>query len=272
MTIESYKRDVNHKTLIMGILNCTPDSFSDGGRYDSIYRQMNKARELKTEGADIIDIGGESTRPGYTPVSAEQELARILPIVRILSEQNIYVSVDTTKPEVAAKCAEAGCRLINDIGGDLKNSGMAEIAAANGTGLVIMFNARNKESDTEIVERAKKELSENIEYALAKGVPEEKIIVDPGVGFGTTREEDIALIRNIDKFSFDGKFATLCAVSRKRVIRQLYDWGDDLDLADDASDSVAIYCISRGASLVRTHRSGRLRLKLDVYDGLLSEK
>ena len=269
--LKSYKRDINNKTLIMGILNCTPDSFSDGGRYDSIYRQMNKARELRTEGADIIDIGGESTRPGYTPISAEQELARILPIVRILAEQNIYVSVDTTKPEVAAKCAEAGCSLINDIGGDLKNSGMADIAAANGTGLVIMFNARNGESDEDILVRAKKELSANIEFALSKGIPEEKIIVDPGVGFGTTREEDIALIKNIDMFSFDGKFATLCGVSRKRIIRQLYDWGDDLDLADDASDSVAMYSVSRGCSVIRTHRAGRLRLKLDIYDALLSE-
>ena len=264
----NFRRDVNSRTLIMGILNCTPDSFSDGGLYIDHDKAVDHALKMIEEGCDIVDVGGESTRPGYTPVDDEVELSRVLPVVKTLASGKAMISVDTTSDLVASKCVEAcGRMIINDISGDLKASNFASLAATNGCGLVIMFNARrNGECGGSIIGRAVAEVSDNIEFALSKGVKEDNIIVDPGIGFGTTREQDIELTNELAKLSFDGRFPILYAASRKRIIKELSGFSSDPDLRDDASDALALFAVSRGASIIRTHRIAPLKAQLEVFD------
>ena len=264
----NFRRDVNLRTLIMGILNCTPDSFSDGGLYVDPVKAVAHARKMIADGCDIVDVGGESTRPGYTPVDDEVELSRVLPVVKELASDKTIISVDTTHELVAKACVEAcGKIIINDISGDLKASNFADLAAANDCGLVIMFNARQSgECEESIISRALAEVSDNIEYALSKGVKEDNIIVDPGIGFGTTRDQDIELTNELSKLSFDGRFPILYAASRKRIIKELSSFASDPDLKDDASDALALFAVSKGASIIRTHRIAPLKAQLEVFD------
>ncbi|SCW66478.1 dihydropteroate synthase [Ruminococcaceae bacterium YRB3002] len=255
------------KTLIMGILNCTPDSFSDGGQFMDAGKAVEHALRMAADGADIIDIGGESTRPGYVPVDDEEEMSRILPVIRRLRSDGLVMSVDTTKPAVAVKACECGCSILNDISGDLRSSGMADIAAANGSYLVIMFNCRvNGECEGDIITRAAREIDDNIETALSRGVNEDRIWIDPGIGFGTTRQQDVELTRNLSELSQGGRFKILYAASRKRIVKDLCDYGDDGELRDLVSDSLALTARANGASIIRSHRIRELRTMLDTYD------
>ena len=258
------------RALIMGILNVTPDSFSDGGKFIDPVKAVEHALQMASEGADIIDIGGESTRPGYVPVDGEEEAARVLPVIRGLKDKGLILSLDTTKPEVAALAAEEGIGILNDISGDLRSSRMAKIAAYNGAELVIMFNCRvNGECEGDIMERAMSEISGNIDYALSKGVPEKDIIIDPGIGFGTTRQQDIVLTKELGRLSFDGRFRILYAASRKRIVKDLYPCDGDKDLLDTCSDALALAARKNGASIIRSHRIKELRAMLDVYDKVI---
>ena len=267
-----YKRSSGGPTFIMGILNVTPDSFSDGGMFLDKDKAVEWAVRMSDEGADIIDVGGESTRPGYIPVDAEEEKNRIIPVIRRLSDMGMVISADTTKPEVAGAAAENGATIINDIGGDLRSSGMADVAAMNGSDLVIMFNCRrNGTHEGSIMDRAVSELEENIEYALARGVSEDRVIVDPGIGFGTTRPQDIELTRGLSKLSFGDRFPVLYAASRKRVVKDIIGDVDDKKILDDCSDALALAAVSAGASLVRSHRIRRLREQLMVFDRIMED-
>ncbi|MBP5262256.1 MAG: dihydropteroate synthase [Clostridiales bacterium] len=253
------------RTLIMGILNCTPDSFSDGGKFLSPDKAVAHALEMTAEGADIIDIGGESTRPGYTPVDEAEESARVIPVISELSGKGIVTSVDTTKISVAKVAIENGCCILNDIGGDLKSSQMAETAAYNGAYLVIMFNCRvNGPCEGSVISRAREEIGWNIEYALSKGVSGDKIIIDPGIGFGTTREQDIELTAGLKALDFG--YPLLYAASRKRIVGDIYDCGDDLALKDRCSDALALTAVTRGASIIRSHGIRELKAQLAVAD------
>jgi len=267
-----YDRGSTHKTLVMGILNCTPDSFSDGGRFFEIDKAVEHAEQMIADGAEIIDIGGESTRPGFVPVSSEEELRRVLPVFTALAGRDVLLSSDTTKPEVAEAVVRAGCGIINDISGDLRSSGMAEIAAEYGSMLVIMFNCRNNGPCGDgIIARMKDELSDNIEYALSRGVNEDKIIIDPGIGFGTTRQQDIEITRELRQLTA-GRYPVLYAASRKRVIGELYDYGQDEAIRDCASDALALIAVSRGASIIRSHRVRELKAQLAVFDSFYEDR
>lgn len=257
------------RTLVMGILNCTPDSFSDGGLYLDSKAATEHALDMISKGADIIDIGGESTKPGFTPVAEEEELRRIIPVITELRDTDAILSVDTTKPGVAKAAAEAGVAIINDISGDLKDNEILNVAASNDSYLVIMFNCRkNGESDGSIIDRALDEITQNIDMALSKGVQENRILIDPGIGFGTSRQQDIELTREIGRFSMGGRFKVLYAASRKRMIKELMaPFGEAGDI-DDVSDIVHVYAASHGADIIRTHRVAELRDKLAVTDRL----
>ena len=255
------------RTLIMGILNCTPDSFSDGGRYMDREKAVSHALDMISSGADIIDIGGESTRPGFTEVSEEEELKRVIPVVTELAGSSALLSVDTTKAAVAEASVQAGADIINDISGNLKGNRLTEIAAASGAYLVIMFNARvNGPAEGSIMERALSEISANIDHALSCGVKEDRLIIDPGIGFGTTRGQDAELTRNVDKLSFGGRFKVLYAASRKRIVKELFGAADSEKDLDDHSDVLALFAASKGADIIRTHRVEELGIKLRAID------
>ena len=266
MTDIAFNRKDTGRTLVMGILNCTPDSFSDGGKYTDPDKAADHALQMVEEGADIIDIGGESTRPGFTPVDGDEELKRVIPVIRKLGESGVLMSVDTTKTEVAKAALEAGCAVLNDIGGDLKSGEMARVAAANDAYLVIMFNCRNGGGCSgSVTEAAEKELSSNIEYALSQGVGENRIIVDPGIGFGTTRQQDIELTEYV-KTMASWEYPVLYAASRKRIVKDLYECGNDPYIRDCCSDALALVAASYGASIVRSHRIRELKAQLGVLD------
>ncbi len=269
---KDYDRRFTHRTLIMGILNCTPDSFSDGGMFFEHDKAVSHARQMIDDGADIIDIGGESTRPGFTPVDDEEEIRRVIPVFEALRGEDVILSADTTKPVVARAAAEAGCSIINDISGDLKSSGLADVAAEYGTHLVVMFNCRNNGACTgDIYGRIKKELTANIDHAISRGVSEDRIIIDPGIGFGTTRQQDLEITKELHRIT-GGRYPVLYAASRKRIVAELTGCGDDAAARDSASDALALFAALQGASVIRSHRIKELKAGLAVFDRICEDE
>ncbi len=216
------------QTAIMGILNLTPDSFSDGGQYLDPQKALSRAKEIISEGAHIIDLGAESTRPGAKPVSIAEELNRILPVLKnIRSCNEIIISIDTTKPEVAEACLREGAHIINDVSG-LKDSGpkMAELVRSSGAGIVLMHRRGNPETMQEkavyrdVVEDVLRELRESVRTALDAGILPDQIVVDPGIGFAKTAEQNVELIAQLEKFH-DLGFPVLAGPSEKSFIGKI---------------------------------------------------
>lgn len=205
---------LNEKTYIMGILNVTPDSFSDGGLFFSAEKAMEHALEMREQGADIIDIGAQSTRPGYTPISPEQEWERLEPVLRALHGRlDVPVSVDTYFPQVAQAALENGADIINDIHG-FTDEGMFKVAARSDCGCIIMHPCG---ADGNILTAIHSFFSEKQKEALANGISQNRICFDPGVGFGKTLEQNYQILANVEQIKFVG-CAFLMAASRKRVI------------------------------------------------------
>ncbi|PXY34264.1 dihydropteroate synthase [Prauserella sp. PE36] len=210
----------------MGVLNVTPDSFSDGGRYLSREDALAHAHAMWRRGADIIDIGGESTRPGSQRVDAETETARVLPVVRALAADGLVLSVDTTRAAVAAAAIEAGAQVINDVSGGLADPDMAKVAAETGAPFVLMhWRGHSKDMNAlaeykDVVAEVRDELCARVDDALAAGVATEAIVLDPGLGFAKRAEHDWALLHSLDVF-LDLGFPVLVGASRKRFLGRL---------------------------------------------------
>ena len=260
------------RTLCMGILNVTPDSFSDGGINSSLDSAMATVEEMVNAGVDIIDVGGESTRPGYTTISDEEELSRIVPVISaIRSRFDVIISVDTYKSAVAKGALEAGAHIINDITGLMGDENMASVVADSKAGVILMFNARtNGEMNQDIVERAIAELTVSIDKAHEAGIADEYIMTDPGIGFGTTREQDMALVKNVGKLSF-GKYPVLLAGSRKRLVAELMERQSTPAERDPASIALALAGISYGANAIRVHNVKDSVDAFRCYDRLMGE-
>lgn len=205
------------KTYIMGILNVTPDSFSDGGKYTEKDKALKHALSMIEDGADIIDIGGESTRPGYTEISAEEEIERVCPIIeKIKSETDVPISLDTYKSKVAAAGIQSGADLINDIWGLKYDSDMANIIAQSGVACCLMHN-RDNTAYNDFLSECIKDINESIKIALDAQISHENIIIDPGVGFGKNLEHNLMVLKNISCFHQCG-YPLLLGTSRKSVI------------------------------------------------------
>lgn len=202
-----------NRTYVMGILNVTPDSFSDGGKYDSFEAAVKRAKEMEQQGADIIDIGGQSTRPGFQTISPQEEWDRIAQVVQVVAAQvNIPVSVDTFYPEVAVKALQAGAAIINDVSGFGKE--MLQAVADSGCGCIVMHPTGSQGG--KITEEVKQFFLEKVEEAAACGISPSRLCFDPGIGFGKTYEENLELIAEVQKTKVEG-IAYLMAASRKRV-------------------------------------------------------
>lgn len=238
------------RTFIMGILNVTPDSFSDGGRFFDLDRALEQARLMEAEGADIIDLGGESTRPGHRPVSEGEELERVLPVLRALRPRtDLPISIDTSKAAVARAALESGADMVNDVTGLYGDPRLAEVAAAYGVPVVIMHDgpvAAGPGLMDEIIRR----LSQSLELAQAAGVGPEKVIVDPGIGFGKDLAGNLQIIRELGRLTAMGR-PILLGPSRKSFIGRALglDIGDRLE---GTAASVAAGII-KGADIVRVH-------------------
>lgn len=240
----------------MGILNVTPDSFSDGGQHDGFDAAVAHARAMVAAGAQIIDVGGESTRSGARAVSIEEELARTLDVVRTLAAEGICVSIDTRHADVARACVEAGAAIINDVSG-FRDPAMVEVAASCDAGCVIMHmkgEPATMQDDPvydDVVAEVKAYLADQAAMLEAAGVARERICVDPGPGFGKTASQTLELMRNFHEFSRLG-YPTMCAVSRKRYIGEAYGIAEASE-RDAASASEALMACELGASVVRVH-------------------
>ncbi|AJG96921.1 dihydropteroate synthase [Clostridium beijerinckii] len=217
MKIGSKEFNIGERTYIMGILNFTPDSFSDGGKFNDIDVAIKHVKEMIDNGADIIDVGGESTRPGYEIVSEEEEISRVVPIIKAIKENfDISVSIDTYKAKVAEQAIQAGADLINDIWGFKKDKDMAKVAAKYNVPCCLMHNRDNTEYKN-LVEDILNDLKECINIAKDAGVKDENIILDPGIGFGKTYEQNLETMNNLERIK-DLGYPILLGTSRKSMI------------------------------------------------------
>jgi dihydropteroate synthase len=239
--------------LVMGILNVTPDSFSDGGQFDSSVAAIDRGLEMVAEGADIIDIGGESTRPGAQRTSQEQELERTIPVIKALAEQGVVVSIDTMRAEVARAAVEAGATYINDVSGGIADAEMHHTAAELGVNYILMhwrghsLDMNSKATYSNVVAEVKAELSQQIEKALAVGITPEKLLIDPGLGFAKEADHNWELLKCIDEI-VDLGYPVLIGASRKRFLG-----GDSPLERDEATLDVTKGLIGKGIWGVRVH-------------------
>lgn len=243
--------------IIMGILNLTPDSFSDGGSYPTPEDAIARGLQMVEEGALIIDVGGESTRPGAAPVSEEEECARVLDVVKALASKGICVSIDTRHAPVARAALAAGASIINDVSG-FRDPAMVDLAASCDAGLVVMHmggddprTMQNESVYEDVVAEVRDYLKAQADNLIAHGVARERICLDPGPGFGKTAKQTIELMRNFHEFNRLG-FPTMVAVSRKSYIGEAYQIEDPKE-RDSASAAEALMACELGASVIRTH-------------------
>lgn len=246
--------------LVMGILNVTPDSFSDGGRYADINAALKRADEMIAEGADVIDIGGESTRPGSKRVSTDDEISRVVPVIEAISKRlDVPVSIDTSKSAVANAAVDAGAEIINDISGLRFDEAIAEVAARHKTGLVLMhsrgeFETMHSQPPVEdIITEVEKDLRRSISAAAAAGVAGEQIALDIGLGFGKTLDQNLKLIAQLDRLvkEFPG-FPILVGASRKSFLGKLLGKDDPKERLSGSLASAAI-AVWNGAKILRVH-------------------
>lgn len=243
--------------IIMGILNLTPDSFSDGGSYPTPEDAIARGLQMVEEGALIIDVGGESTRPGATPVTEEEECARVLDVVKALARKGVCVSIDTRHAPVARAALEAGASIINDVSG-FRDPAMVDLAASCEAGLVVMHmggddprTMQNEPVYEDVVAEVRDYLKAQADNLIAHGVARERICLDPGPGFGKTAKQTVELMRNFHEFNRLG-FPTMVAVSRKSYIGEAYQIKDPKE-RDSASATEALMACELGASVIRTH-------------------
>ena len=241
---------VGGKTLVMGILNVTPDSFSDGGKYFSVEAATAHAAQMIEYGADIIDIGAESTRPNAIPISAEEEFARLEKVVPAVKNLGVPISIDTYKPEVASRVLQMGADIINDVHG-LEDVRMIDVAKKFNAPVVAMHN--EKCSDADIVEDVKRFFRRTVKNCLEHGFDTKKIIFDPGIGFGKTYSDDLTILRRLRELRTldERRIPLLISVSRKRVIGRATRLS--LDQRDEATGALCVDAIIKGVNIVRVH-------------------
>lgn len=267
MLIGQKEFDTARKTYVMGILNVTPDSFSDGGNYCDIEKAVKHTGDMIKAGAAIIDIGGESTRPGYTQISEEEEIDRIVPVIRaVKAAYEIPVSVDTYKSKVAEAAIKAGADFINDIWGLKYDRAMAEVLAAYDKPCCLMHN-RSNTAYQNFIEDVLSDLKESVALAKRAGISEEKIILDPGVGFAKTYEQNLQVLAHLDRIKELG-YPVLLGTSRKSVI------GLTLDLpADERVEGTlvtTVMAVESGCSFVRVHDVAENVRAIQMTEAILS--
>ena len=252
MRIGKYDFDTERKCYIMGILNVTPDSFSDGGKFNNIESALRHTEQMIADGMDIVDIGGESTRPGYTKISDEEEIERVVPVIEAIKARfDIPISLDTYKYRVAEAGISAGADLINDIWGCRYDNGeMADVLAKTRAACCLMHNKDNTDYKC-FMDDMIAEMKQSVDVALKAGVAAEKIIVDPGVGFGKSYENNLESIDRIDEFGKALGYPVLLGASRKSVIGLTLDLPSDERL--EGTIAITVAGVMKGISFIRVH-------------------
>ncbi len=256
------------RPLIMGILNVTPDSFYDGGRYFKKEEAVEYALKMADEGADIIDIGAESSRPGAEPVSEDEEITRVVPVVEAVAGNiEIPVSVDTYKSGVALRAVRAGACIVNDISALRFDPNMVNIVKETGSTVILMHmlgNPRTMQNSpryNNVVDDILTFLKKRVDFAVGHDIRKEKIIVDPGIGFGKTLEHNLAILKNISRFHETG-CAVLVGVSRKSVIGKIT--GAPVEERLWGTSAITVYCVTKGIEIHRVHDVRAMRQVCDV--------
>ncbi|EEG79062.1 dihydropteroate synthase [Dethiobacter alkaliphilus] len=250
LTIKEKEYNLKDHTLIMGILNVTPDSFSDGGNYIDPQKAVQHALQMIEEGAHIIDVGGESTRPGFAAVSAEEEKARVIPVIRaIAAATDVPISIDSYKADVAEAALEAGAAMLNDVYGGKRDPDMLKLAAKADVPICLMHN-RNEALYQDLLAEIKADLLESVALAQEAGVRKENIILDPGIGFGKTPAHNLAVMQRLDELTALG-YPMLLGTSRKSMIGKVLDL--PVEERVEGTAATVAYGITRGCRIVRVH-------------------
>ena len=268
MKIGRREFDTKNNTYIMGILNVTPDSFSDGGRYNELDAALRHAEQLVREGADVIDVGGESTRPGHIQITDEEEIQRVVPVIEELKSRfDVPVSIDTYKSCVAEAALDAGADLVNDIWGLKYDERMASVIAEHGAACCLTHN-RNTAEYSDFLVDFMEDMRECVETASRAGIAEDKILLDPGVGFGKTYEMNLEIISRLEIMHELG-YPILLGTSRKSVI------GLTLDLPADQREEgtlvTTVYGVQKGCAFVRVHDVEKNRRAIKMTRALMRE-
>jgi len=267
--------DLSQRTLIMGVLNVTPDSFSDGGRFFEWAKAVEQGRQMAAEGADILDVGGESTRPGSNPVPEEEEVRRVVPVIEELrGKVGIPISIDTRKARVAERALQAGAEMVNDVSALRYDDAMAETVARWKAPLVLMHmrgQPETMQADTRyenLIGEILGFFEERMAYALSRGVSREAIILDPGIGFGKSLEEkhNLILLKQLRRFRALGR-PLMVGTSRKAFIGRILNLSPE-EREEGTLATVAV-AIQNGVNLVRVHEVKRVRRAVQVADAIL---
>jgi dihydropteroate synthase len=265
---------LGQRTLVMGIVNVTPDSFSDGGTFSGADDAVAHALRLAADGADILDVGGESTRPGSDPVSVDEELARVLPVVAGLASAaptHVALSVDTRRPDVARAAIDAGASIVNDVTA-ARDPAMFDVVAGSGAGLVLMHmlgDPTTMQDDPrydDVVTDVRDFLASRLGAAIAAGIPRDRLCVDPGIGFGKTLEHNLSLLRSIASFE-DLRVPVLVGASRKRFIGELTGVDEPAERVEGTAGAVA-WCAANGVDVVRVHDVPEMAKVVRVVDAI----
>lgn len=251
MLIGNKEFKIGERTYIMGILNVTTDSFSDGGNFNTVENALSRVKQMILEGVDIIDIGGESTRPGHTIVEEEEELNRVIPIIKAIREKyDIPISVDTYKGKVAEEAIKAGANLINDVYGFKKCSYISKVAAKYNVPCCLMHNREDNIYQKDIIETMIDDIKESIKIALDAGVKKENIMLDPGIGFAKTLEDNLKVMNRLEEFRVEN-YPILLGTSRKSMIGLTLDL--PVDQRIEGTIATTVLGIVKGIDFIRVH-------------------
>ena len=260
---------LGRRTLVMGVLNVTPDSFSDGGLFASHDAALSHAAELETDGADILDIGGESTRPGHVPVSAEEEQARVIPAIEALAPRlREPISIDTYKASTARRALAAGARIVNDVWGLQREPEIAEVAAEFGAPVIVMHNRETVDASLDVMDEMRRFFDRSLAIARRAGIPEHNIILDPGIGFGKSWEQHLEALRRLPELRALG-FPVLVGVSRKSVLGRVHN--ASVPPRERLFGSIAAHVLAGtlGADIVRVHDVRQHVEAMQVVDAVM---
>ena len=269
LTINGVTLDFSRETYVMGILNVTPDSFSDGGQFNTFETAIAQAKKMVADGAKIIDVGGESTRPGYTRISDEEEIARITPVIEAIVRDipKVIVSVDTYKSHVAKAAIEAGAHMINDIWGAKADPNMAKVAAEKNVPIILMHNRRD-EHYADYWEDFLEDMNDSIRIAKEAGVPDEHIFLDPGIGFVKNLQQSIETMQKLPQLTALG-YPVLLATSRKRLIGAVLDLPVEERL--EGTLATCAFGVQSGCHMMRVHDVKETARTVKMMDALVGK-
>lgn len=270
LTINGITLDYKAETFVMGILNVTPDSFSDGGKFNNVEAAVEQAKKMVADGAKIIDVGGESTRPGYERISDEEEIARIVPVIQALvAEVPAIISVDTYKANVARAAIEAGAHIINDIWGAKAEPKIAQVAADLNVPIILMHNRENTDYGTDFWMTAKRDIEKSIAIARNAGVPDNHIILDPGIGFAKTTAQNIEMMQYLNELVAMG-YPVLLATSRKSMIGNILKL--PVEERIEGTGATVVYGIEKGCHMIRVHDVKEMARATHMADILVGKR